>query len=57
MTKIQDIKVYDLEELSKLLKIHIVTLRRYIREGKLKAVKLGKAYRVTDENLKAFLNG
>ena len=48
-------KVYDLEDLVKLLKMNIQTLRIYIKEGKLKASKVGRKYIVTEENLKEFL--
>jgi excisionase family DNA binding protein len=37
--------------------IHIVTLRRYIKSGKLKAQKLGNSYFVSKENFKEFING
>ena len=48
--------VYDLKDLSKKLKISIRTLRKYIKDGKLKAKKVGKAYYVTEPNLMAFLD-
>lgn len=48
-------KVYDLDDLVKLLKMNIQTLRIYIKEGKLKASKVGRKYIVTEENLKEFL--
>ena len=47
--------VYDLKELSGKLNISIRTLREYIKKGKLKAKKIGKAYYVTEPNLMAFL--
>ncbi|MBW2489730.1 MAG: helix-turn-helix domain-containing protein [Deltaproteobacteria bacterium] len=47
--------VYDLKDLSKILKISIRTLRVYIKSGNLKAKKIGKAYYVTEPNLMAFL--
>ena len=50
------IPVYDLKDLSKKLKISIRTLREYIKSGKLKAKKIGKAYYVTEPNLIAFLD-
>jgi predicted site-specific integrase-resolvase len=51
-----EIPVYDLKDLSKKLKISIRTLRGYIKSGKLKAKKIGKAYYVTEPNLMAFLD-
>ena len=47
--------VYNLKDLSKKLKISIRTLREYVKGGKLKAKKIGKAYYVTEPNLMAFL--
>ena len=51
-----EIPVYDLKDLSKKLKISIRTLRKYVKSGKLKAKKIGKAYYVTEPNLMAFLD-
>ena len=51
-----EILVYDLKDLSKKLKISIRTLRKYVKNGKLKAKKIGKAYYVTEPNLMAFLD-
>lgn len=49
------IKLYDLKEISKKLKLHPVTLRGYIERGRLEAVKIGRSYRVTEDALQAFL--
>jgi len=54
--RISGIELYSLEELSKKLGIHLVTLQRYCRQGKLKAQKIGKSWQVSGENLKAFIN-
>lgn len=48
-------KVYDLNEVCELLKMNKQTIRKYIREGKLKASKVGTHYMVTEESIKAFL--
>ncbi len=50
-----EIPIYDLKDLSVKLKIGIRTLREYIKNGELKARKVGKAYYVTEPNLMAFL--
>ena len=52
-----DIELIKLVEISKKLGIHIVTLRRYIKSGKLKAQKLGNSYFVSKETFKEFING
>jgi excisionase family DNA binding protein len=49
--------LYTLIELAKMLDITDVTLRRYIKEGKLKATKIGGSFHILDDDLKAFLNG
>ena len=48
-------KVYDLDDLVQLLKMNKQTLRIYIKEGKLKASKVGRKYIITEEHLKEFL--
>lgn len=48
-------KLYDIEELSKMLKMNKRVLQRYVREGKLKVSKVGRKYIITEEDLKAFL--
>ena len=50
-----EIPIYDLKDLSVKLKLGIRTLREYIKNGELKAKKIGKAYYVTEPNLMAFL--
>lgn len=51
-----EMPVYDLKDLNKKLKIGIRTLRVYVKSGKLKAKKIGKAYYVTEPNLMSFLD-
>lgn len=48
-------QVYNLKEVVKLLGLNIQTIRQYIKEGKLKASKIGTHYIVTDEVIKEFL--
>jgi excisionase family DNA binding protein len=43
-------------EAAKQLRIHINLVYELINQKKLKAVKVGREYRITKENLKAFLN-
>jgi len=47
-------KYYTVEQISELLKIHPKTVQRYIREGKLRANKIGKSWRVTGHDLSVF---
>lgn len=48
-------KVYTLEELVEVLQVTRRTLYNYINDGKLKAVKMGKYWRVTEKQLEEFL--
>lgn len=48
---------YTVEEIATLLHIHPKTIQRYIREGKLKATKIGKSWRVTGHELSSFTEG
>ena len=51
-----DIKVYTLDEVADILKVTRRTLYTYVRDGKLKAVKMGKYWRVSEEVLKTFVS-
>ena len=53
----ETIKVYTLEELAEILHVTRRTLYTYIKEGKLKAVKMGKYWRVREDQLRDFLSG
>lgn len=50
-----EITLFSLQEISKEMDISVQTLRRYIKDGKLIAQKVGNNYFVTEENLKKFL--
>ncbi len=49
-------RFYSVEEISSILDIHPKTVQRYIREGKIKATKVGKAWRVMEKDFKVFMN-
>lgn len=48
-------KMYKLLELEELLKVSRRTLLRYIYSGKLSATKVGRSWRVSQEELDRFL--
>lgn len=48
---------YTVEQISQLLDMHPKTIQRYIREGRLKAHKIGKGWRVTGHDLSRFAEG
>lgn len=50
-----EIKLYTLKEVEAILKVTQRTLYNYIKSGKLKAIKLGKEWRVREEDLNDFL--
>jgi excisionase family DNA binding protein len=50
-------RLYTTEQVAKLLQIHPLTVLKYINSGKLRAVKLGRVYRVTETSLQKFLEG
>lgn len=45
---------YTVDQVAKLLNIHPKTIQRYIREGKLRAGKIGKGYRISGQDLSVF---
>lgn len=42
------------EQVAALLGLHVRTIRNHVREGRLKAVRIGKQYRIAREDLAAF---
>jgi len=48
---------YTVDQISNMLDIHPKTIQRYIREGKLRASKIGKSWRITGHDLSAFTEG
>ncbi|GIH80140.1 helix-turn-helix domain-containing protein [Planobispora longispora] len=45
---------YSVEQVADLLGLHVKTVRGYVRDGRLKAVRIGKQYRIAREDLEAF---
>jgi len=41
-------------EIAKRLDLHVKTVRNYVREGRLKAVRIGKQYRISRADVEAF---
>ena len=46
--------LYSVEQVADLLGLHVRTVRNYVREGQLKAVRIGKQYRIARDDLEAF---
>src|SRR5580698_2375544 len=45
--------LFSLEEVAQRLGLHVRTVRSYVRAGRLKAVRIGKQYRVAREDLES----
>lgn len=45
--------MYSVEQVADRLGLHVRTVRNYVREGRLKAVRIGKQYRIAAEDLAA----
>jgi len=49
--------LYTVERAATLLGLHIKTVRGYVRDGKLRATRVGKSYRIARADLEAFAGG
>ena len=49
-------KFYTVQEVADLLQVHWQSVLNYIKNGKLKALKLGKGYRISQEALDEFIS-
>jgi len=45
--------LYSVEQVASLLNLHVKTVRNYVREGRLRAVRIGKQYRISGDDLAA----
>lgn len=48
-------KVYTTEEIAETLQVTLRTVYNYIKDGRMKAVKIGKYWRITEQQLNDFL--
>lgn len=55
--KLDRFTLYTLTELESVLGVTHRTLQTYIKDGRLKGVKIGGKWKVSEENLKKFING
>ena len=46
--------MYSVKQIAYIIKVHPLTVRRYIREKKLNAVKMGGCVRIREDHLEAF---
>lgn len=47
-------ELYSVEQVANRLGLHVRTIRNYVRDGRLQAVRIGKQYRISREALEAF---
>lgn len=52
--QVGDMKLYDVEEVAEMLDVGSPTIRRYLREGRLKGKKLAKRWYVSEEAIKDY---
>ena len=52
--QVGDMKLYAVEEVAEMLSVGEPTIRRYLRQGRLKGKKLAKRWYVSEENLKEY---
>lgn len=50
-------ELYSVEQVAERLGLHVKTVRNYVRDGRLKAVRIGKQYRIAAEDLAALTGG
>jgi excisionase family DNA binding protein len=50
-------KLYTIKELAEIIKVTERTLHSYVKNGRLKGVKIGGKWKVTEANLHKFFNG
>lgn len=54
--EVGDLKLYDVKELASLLDIQERTIRKLLREGRLKARKLARKWYVSEDSLKEYFS-
>lgn len=47
-------KLYNIKQLAEELHLNKQTIQRFIRMGKIKAIKIGREYRVTEQSLQEY---
>ena len=55
MANMTDEQYYTIEEVARMLKVVYLTVYRWIQDGKLKAYKAGKQYRIKKPDLDRFI--
>jgi len=50
-------ELYSTGKVAKMLGVHRVTINRWIRDGKIRAVRIGKEYRIPEDEVRRLLGG
>jgi excisionase family DNA binding protein len=50
-------ELFSVEQVADRLGLHVRTVRAYVRDGRLKAVRIGKQYRIARADLEALTGG
>lgn len=56
-SELEAIRLFTLTEIEPILGVTHRTLLTYIKDGRLKGVKIGGKWKISEENLKKFING
>lgn len=48
-------KLYTARECAEMLRVHRDTIIRYLKNGKLKAIKVGRNFKISESNLREFM--
>jgi len=57
MKQIGDIKFYDVQEIAKIFNMTPQSIRKFLKEGRIKARKVGTRWYVTEEAMREYLLG
>ena len=52
-----ELKVYELGDVADVVHVSYRTLLQYVKDKRLRAVKIGGRWKVSEENLRRFING
>ena len=57
MREILGVKMYNVKEVTKILGVTTQTVRLYIKQQKLRAVRIGKPYFISEEAIRFYITG
>lgn len=57
MTELKEIRLYNIKETAEILGVTTRTLQTYIKNGRIKARKIGRGWKFTEQSINEFING